>query len=134
MANDAARLWKLNHRLVTVVLQSATAELAGLGLETKEFFVLDEVPTSPYPAQLADELVIPRASVTAYVRSLVSQGLLVRDFDEADLRRHRLALTAEGERVLARAREVIAAGFEERLGRLSSADRAELERIVEAML
>lgn len=134
MANDAARLWKLNHRLVTLVLQSATAELAELGLETKEFFVLDEVPTSPYPAQLADELVIPRASVTAYVRSLVSQGLLVRDFDEADLRRHRLALTAEGERVLARAREVIAAGFEERLGRLSRADRSELERIVEAML
>lgn len=131
---DAARLWKLNHRLVTLALQAATGELAALGLETKEFFVLDEVPSSPYPAALADELVIPRASVTSYVRSLVAKGLLARDFDETDLRRHRLALTEEGRRVLALARDVIAAGFEARLDRIGDRDRRELARIVETML
>lgn len=47
MSVDAAQLWSLNHRLLTVVLEECVADLAELGLETKEFFVLAEVATSP---------------------------------------------------------------------------------------
>src|SRR4051812_18635916 len=96
MAVDAARLWTPNHRLLTVVLDSCTAELAELGLETKEFFVLAEVAASPYPAELAAKLVISKASMTGYVRNLVAKGFLRREIDDADLRRQRLILTAQG--------------------------------------
>ncbi|MEV1079294.1 hypothetical protein AB0I98_13730 [Streptomyces sp. NPDC050211] len=45
-------------------VDACSAELAELGLETKEFFVLAEVAASPYPAELAVALMIPKASVT----------------------------------------------------------------------
>jgi DNA-binding MarR family transcriptional regulator len=134
VGDDGAQLWSLNHRLVTVVLGACVAELDELGLETKEFFVLDEVGASPYPAQLADRLMIPRASVTAYVRSLVAKGLMERAIDEADLRRHRLALTEAGEEALRRARAALAAAFDERLARVPVSDRAELRRILRLLV
>ncbi|MET0404376.1 MAG: hypothetical protein ABW123_18335 [Cystobacter sp.] len=40
---------------------------AALELDTKEFFVLDEVDSSRYPAQLAEKLMLPKASITMYV-------------------------------------------------------------------
>jgi DNA-binding MarR family transcriptional regulator len=131
---DAARLWTLNHRLLTVVLDSCTAELAELGLETKEFFVLAEVAASPYPAELAAKLVISKASMTGYVRNLVAKGFLRREIDDADLRRQRLILTAEGVTARDRALEALAAGFDRRLARITPADRSELQRILLALL
>jgi DNA-binding MarR family transcriptional regulator len=131
---DAAQLWSLNHRLLTVVLEECVADLAELGLETKEFFVLAEVATSPYPAQLAATLVIPKASVTAYVRTLVGLGYLRREIDDADLRRHRLVLTAEGEAARDRALAALAREFDRRLARIPPQDRAELARILLALL
>jgi DNA-binding MarR family transcriptional regulator len=134
LTDDAAHLWSLNHRLVTVVLQACTPELDELGLETKEFFVLDEVCSSPYPAELAARLMLPRASVTSYVRNLVAKDLLRREIDESDLRRHRLELTSLGEEALARARGALARGFEERLARVTPADLADLRRILGDLL
>ncbi len=131
---DGAQLWSLNHRLVTVVLGECVAELDDLGLETKEFFVLDEVGASPYPAELATRLMIPRASVTSYVRNLVAKGHLRREIDESDLRRHRLVVTDEGDAALRRARAALAAAFERRLSRVGADDRAELHRILVALL
>src|ERR1044072_5704710 len=93
---DAAQLWTLNHRLLTVVLDACSADLAELGLESKEFFVLAEVAAAPEPAELAAKLVIPKASVTVYVRNLVAKGFVRREIDDADLRRHRLPLTPQG--------------------------------------
>jgi DNA-binding MarR family transcriptional regulator len=131
---DAARLWTLNHRLLTVVLDSCTAELAELGLETKEFFVLAEVAASPYPAELAAKLVISKASMTGYVRNLVAKGFLRREIDDADLRRQRLILTPEGVTARDQALKALAAGFELRLARITPADRSELQRILLALL
>jgi DNA-binding MarR family transcriptional regulator len=134
MVVDAARLWTLNHRLLTVVLDACTAELAELGLETKEFFVLAEVAASPYPAELAAKLVISKASMTGYVRNLVAKGFLRREIDEADLRRQRLILTPEGVTARDRALVTLATGFDRRLARITPADRSELERILLTLL
>jgi DNA-binding MarR family transcriptional regulator len=131
---DAAQLWTLNHRLLTVVLDACGAELAELGLETKEFFVLAEVTASPYPADLAATLVIPKASVTAYVRNLVAKGFMRREIDDADLRRHRLVLTAQGEAARDRALAALATEFDRRLARIAPRDRTELQRILLALL
>jgi DNA-binding MarR family transcriptional regulator len=131
---DAAQLWTLNHRLLTVVLDACSAELADLGLETKEFFVLAEVAASPYPAELATALVIPKASVTVYVRNLVAKGLMRREIDDADLRRHRLVLTSDGAAARDRALAALAKEFDRRLALIAPRDRTELQRILLALL
>ncbi|MGW3350917.1 MarR family winged helix-turn-helix transcriptional regulator [Nonomuraea rubra] len=134
MPVDAAQLWTLNHRLLTVVMDACSADLAELGLETKEFFVLAEVAASPYPAELAATLMIPKASVTVYVRNLVAKGLMRREIDDEDLRRHRLILTPEGERARDRALAALAAEFDRRLARIAPRDRTELRRILLELL
>ncbi|MEJ2885328.1 MarR family winged helix-turn-helix transcriptional regulator [Actinomycetospora aeridis] len=134
MPVDAAQLWTLNHRLLTAVLDACSSEMAELGLETKEFFVLAEVGASPYPAELAATLVIPKASVTAYVRSLVAKGFLRREIDDEDLRRHRLVLTAAGETARDRALAALADAFGRRLERITPRDRSELARILGDLL
>ncbi|KID29880.1 MarR family winged helix-turn-helix transcriptional regulator [Prauserella rugosa] len=130
MRDDAAQLWSLNQRLLTVVLDACRDELADLGIDTKEFFVLAEVATSPYPAELAATLMMPKASVTVYVRNLVAKGLLRREIDDADLRRHRLVLTDEGAAARERAVTALAAEFDRRLARITARDRGELRRIL----
>ncbi|HEX7303615.1 MarR family winged helix-turn-helix transcriptional regulator [Lentzea sp.] len=134
MPVDAAELWTLNHRLLTVVLDACTAELTALGLDPKEFFVLAEAPRSPYPAELAATLVIPKATMTVYVRNLVAKGFLRREIDDADLRRHRLVLTAQGEAARTRALAALAAEFDRRLAKLAARDRTELQRILLELL
>ncbi|MFB6785630.1 MarR family winged helix-turn-helix transcriptional regulator [Streptomyces olivaceus] len=134
MPVDGARLWKLNQRLLGVVMDACTAELTALGLETKEFFVLAEVENSPYPAQIASALLLPRASVTVYVRNLVAKGLVEREIDEADLRRHRLVLSDAGVTARDRALATLAAEYDRRLARITEQDRVDLQRILGQML
>lgn len=134
MAVDGAQLWTLNQRLLSVVMDACGAELAELGLETKEFFVLAEVAASPHPAELAGALMIPKASVTVYVRNLVAKGFMRREIDDGDLRRHRLILTTEGEAARDRALAALAAEFDRRLARVTPQDRTELRRILLEML
>ncbi|MBK1787539.1 MarR family winged helix-turn-helix transcriptional regulator [Prauserella cavernicola] len=133
-SDDAAQLWKLNQRLLTVVMNSCADTFDELGLETKEFFVLDEVDTCQYPAALAAKLMIPKASVTMYLRSLVAKGLVRREIDDQDLRRHRLATTDRGREVRQRALDALAAEFAIIMGRLDQRDRDELRRLLHALL
>lgn len=132
--DDAAQLWKLNHRLLTVVMNSCTDQLEALGLETKEFFVLDEIDTCRYPAELAAKLMLPKASVSMYLRSLVDKGLVQREIDPGDLRRHRLATTAQGRKVLTQALDALASAFSVMLDRLERDDKAALRRILLRLL
>lgn len=134
MAVDGAHLWTLNQRLLSVVMDASSAELGEIGLETKEFFVLAEVAASPYPAELAAALMIPKASVTVYVRNLVAKGFMRREIDDEDLRRHRLILTDAGEAARDRALSALAAEFDRRLARITPQDRTELRRILLEML
>ncbi|MFE5211976.1 MarR family winged helix-turn-helix transcriptional regulator [Streptomyces sp. NPDC056600] len=134
MTVDGAQLWTLNQRLLSAVMDACSGELAELGLETKEFFVLAEVAASPYPAEIAAALMLPRASVTVYVRNLVAKGFMRREIDDEDLRRHRLVLTAEGEAARDRALASLAAEYDRRLARITPRDRTELQRILKEML
>lgn len=128
---DAARLWKLNHRLLTITLDACRARFDELGIEAKEFFVLAEVADSPYPAELAVALVVPKASITVYVRNLVAKGMLQREIDPQDLRKHRLALTAHGEAARDAATKALAREFDRRLSALSNDRREQLEKTLE---
>src|SRR5689334_21704023 len=126
--DDSAQLWKLNQRLLTRVMNAAEPQLAALGIETKEFFVLDEVDICRYPADLAAKLMLLKASISTYLRNLVAAGLVRREIDEGDLRRHPLATTPRGRDVLERALAELAGEFTTMISRLDAHERAEFRR------
>lgn len=130
---DAARLWSLNHRLLMSVIATVAAEVGALGLEVKELFVLSEVDEHPYPAELAAALVMPKPSMTVYVKRLEASGFLRREIDPNDLRKHRLLITPAGRKVMQRGMTLLADAFAERLGRLSAGEQAQLRGLLEKL-
>jgi DNA-binding MarR family transcriptional regulator len=131
---DAATMWRLNHRLLTVVLDDCVRGLGDLGLEAKEFFVLAELDQLHHPAELAARLVIPRPSLTVYLRNLERAGLAQREIDPDDLRRHRITLTPTGAATRERALDLLATAFRARLGRLDATEQETLERLLRKIL
>lgn len=129
-----ARVWGLNFRLSTGILDDAAAEMQALGLEVKEFFVLDGVDEQPYPAQIAQRLAMSRPTMTLHLRNLEEKGFLLREIDPTDLRRHRLGLTSKGKVVTRKARKVLSDRYAARLARLDDAEQAEFSRLLEKLV
>lgn len=130
---DAAKIWSLNYRLLMTVITSVAPDIAKLGLETKELFVLAEIEVHPHPAQLAALLSMPKPSVTVYVKRLEAAGFLRREIDVVDLRRHRLILTPAGRKVMGRGLSLLSDAFAQRLGRLNAAEQAELATLLDKL-
>lgn len=133
MKSDITRVWTLNYRLLASVMGEVAPALQALGVEVKELFLLAEVDAHPNPAALADALLIPKPSVTVYVKRLESAELLRREIDRADLRRHKLSLTPEGRRVMNRGLALLGEAFGQRLGRLTATQQAELKTLLEKL-
>lgn len=131
---DPAKLWSLQYRLLMSVILAVTPDVAALGLEIKELFVLAEIDEHPYPAELASTLCMPKPTVTVHVKRLESAGLLRREIDPDDLRRHRLLVTPAGRKVLTQGLERLSHAFGARLGRLTAAQQAELRALLEKMV
>ena len=130
---DPAKLWSLNYRLLMSVISSVAPNIAALGLETKELFVLAEIDEHPYPAELAATLCMPKPTVTVNLKRLEAAGLLRREIDTADLRRHRLVLTPDGRKTMSRGLARLSDAFGARLGRLSAAQQASLRTLLEKL-
>jgi DNA-binding MarR family transcriptional regulator len=130
---DPAKVWSLNYRLLMSVIATVAPKIAPLGLETKELFLLGEVEAHPYPAELAAILVMPKPTVTVYVKRLEAAGFLRREIDAADLRRHRLVVTPAGRKALSRGIALLSDGFGARLERLNAAERTALQRLLEKL-
>jgi DNA-binding MarR family transcriptional regulator len=130
---DVGKIWSLNYRLLMSVIIGVAPDITELGLETKELFVLAEVDVHPHPAELAGVLSMPRPTVTMYVKRLEASGFLRREIDGADLRRHRLILTPEGRKTMARGLALLSKAFGARLARLSSAQQSELATLLEKL-
>jgi DNA-binding MarR family transcriptional regulator len=130
---DVAKVWGLDYRLVMSVIVDVSAAVAELGLEIKELFLLAEVDEFAHPAALADRLCMPKPTVTVYVKRLEAAGMLKREIDAADLRRHRLTVTASGRKAMNRGVALLEKAFEVRFGRLTGAEQAELKRLLEKM-
>jgi len=131
---DAGKIWSLNYRLLMSVITNVAPQITELGLETKELFVLAEVDAHPHPAELAGVLSMPKPTVTIYVKRLEAAGFLRREIDGADLRRHRLILTPEGRKTMARGLALLAKAFGARLARLGSAQQSELATLLEKLI
>ena len=130
---DVGKIWSLNYRLVMSVVTSIAPDIAELGLETKELFLLAEVDAHPHPAELAGVLSMPKPTVTVYVKRLEASSFLRREIDGADLRRHRLVLTPEGRKTMARGLALLSKAFGARLARLNSAQQSELATLLEKL-
>jgi DNA-binding MarR family transcriptional regulator len=130
---DPSKLWSLNYRLLMTVISGVAAGIAALGLETKELFLLAEVEEHPYPAELAATLCMPKPTVTTNLKRLEAAGLLRREIDPTDLRRHRLLLTPDGRKTMSRGLALLSDAYGERLGRLSAAQQAALRTLLEKL-
>jgi DNA-binding MarR family transcriptional regulator len=130
---DAVQLWSLNYRLLMSVITGVTPDIAALGIETKELFVLAEIDEHPHPAELAQRLCMPKPSVTVYLKHLEAAGFVRREIDPEDLRRHRLLVTPAGRRIMTRGLTLLSEAFGARLVRLSAAEQAELGALLEKM-
>jgi DNA-binding MarR family transcriptional regulator len=130
---DVTKVWALNYRLVSSVIVDVAPALHELGLEVKELFLLAELDASPHPAALAEALLIPKPTVTVYVKRLESAGFVRREIDSSDLRRHRLTMTPEGRKTMARGLALLADAFGRRLGRLTAAQQAEFKLLLEKL-
>jgi DNA-binding MarR family transcriptional regulator len=130
---DVGKIWSLNYRLLMSVITSVAPDITDLGLETKELFVLAEVDVHPHPAELAGVLSMPKPTVTMYVKRLEAAGFLRREIDAADLRRHRLILTPEGRKTMARGLALLSKAFGARLARLNPVQQSELATLLEKL-
>jgi DNA-binding MarR family transcriptional regulator len=130
---DPTKLWSLNYRLVNSVILSVVSDIAALGLEIKELFVLAEVDAHPYPAELATTLCMPKPTITANLKRLEAAGMVRREIDAADLRRHRLQVTPDGRKSLAKGLALLIDAFGARLAKLNAGELVELRRLLEKM-
>lgn len=130
---DITKVWALNYRLVTSVIGEVAPALHKLGIEVKELFLLGELDAHPHPAALAEALLIPKPSVTVYVKRLEAAELVKREIDSADLRRHKLSLTPEGRKVMTGGLALLAEAFGQRLARLTATQQTELKSLLEKL-
>jgi DNA-binding MarR family transcriptional regulator len=130
---DAARTWSLSYRLLGAVISGVAPAVSALGLEIKELFVLAEIDEHPHPAALAEALSMPKPSISVYLKHLEAAGHVRRAIDADDLRRHRLMVTAAGRKVLRRGLSAVSDAFRARLDRLTPAEQAELQRLLQKM-
>jgi DNA-binding MarR family transcriptional regulator len=130
---DAAKMWSLNYRLLTSVITSVAPDIAKLGLETKELFVLAEIDEHPHPAELSVVLCMPKPTVTVNVKRLEAAGFVRREIDAADLRRHRLMMTAAGRKAMTRGLALLSAAYGERLRRLTAGQQGDLRALLEKL-
>jgi DNA-binding MarR family transcriptional regulator len=68
-----------------------------------------------------------------YVKRLEAAGFLRREIDAVDLRRHRLILTPQGRKTMARGLTLLSNAFGSRLARLNSAQQSELAALLEKL-
>jgi DNA-binding MarR family transcriptional regulator len=130
---DPAKIWSLNYRLLTAVITQVSAEIASLGLEAKELFLLAELEDHPYPAELSACLSMPKPTVSVYVKRLEAAGFVRREIDAEDLRRHKLLLTPAGRKVMTQGIARLSEAFGERLARLSAREQLELKELLEKL-
>jgi DNA-binding MarR family transcriptional regulator len=130
---DITKVWALNYRLVTSVIGEVAPTLRNLGVEVKELFLLAELDAHPHPAALAEALLIPKPSVTVYVKRLEAAEFVKREIDSADLRRHKLSLTPEGRKVMTSGVALLTEAFGQRLARLTATQQAELKSLLEKL-
>ena len=124
----------LIYTLSVAVLTEAANEMERVGIEAKEFFVLDGVEEEPFPAGLAKRLTMSKPTLALHLRNLEKKALICRAFDLHDHRHHRLDLTTEGRETVAKAGDILSARYGARLEKLEDHERREFGRLLQKLL
>jgi DNA-binding MarR family transcriptional regulator len=121
--------------LVRVVIERETPLLAERGLDMWDYVVLLRLVdgAAPTQAQLAAAVRRDKTRLIPILDRLEGRGLLDRTPDPADRRNRIVALTAEGQAVLADCRAAVAAMEDELLAGLDPDDAVTLRRLLEAV-
>ena len=122
-------IWKFFHG----IMEEAAPEMTELGLYPRVLFLLAKVGEYPYPAQLAEALLVPAPTVSFIVRHFEKQGVLSRQTDTADLRRCRLTLTDKGQTLLGRGQEIVNRYAGQRMLRLNKEQLAEFAALLKIL-
>jgi DNA-binding MarR family transcriptional regulator len=103
-------------------------KVAALDLDPAQTGVLHLIARSPGRSQqaLADQLGVAASRVVALVDGLEERGLLARRRSATDRRNYELHLTPDGERLLARLREVAKTHEQDVTAALTADERAQL--------
>lgn len=109
-------------------------DVAELGIEVKELFLLAEVDEFPHPAALAERFSMPKPTVTVYLKHLEASGLVRREIDAGDLRRHRLLVTPKGRKVIAAGMAVLTKAYGARLESLTATEQTQLASMLARMM
>jgi DNA-binding MarR family transcriptional regulator len=129
------------------LVSSAIFLLKRLGMRAKErsLVAYDEAGLHPYhhailavldeglretQGAIADALGYDKGQLVGLLDELEDHGLIVRQRDEADRRRHVVEMTAAGRKALGRARRLSARLEDEFLSALDEKDKAQLHRLL----
>jgi DNA-binding MarR family transcriptional regulator len=120
----------------------------GLGFKAKAITALDDAGFETYDygvlamlaegarvtqAHIADALALDPSRLVALLDSLEDRGLIMRQRDPEDRRRHVVTITTKGERELAQLREIVGELEEAFLSPLDADDRAKLHELLERL-
>jgi MarR family transcriptional regulator, lower aerobic nicotinate degradation pathway regulator len=110
----------------------ALAKLEEEGFELYHYSVLAILDERAQQAQatIADALALDPSRLVALLDSLEERGLIARQRDPQDRRRHMVSITGRGKRQLARLREVIKQLEDEFLAPLDARDRKDLHDLL----
>ncbi len=108
------------------------ARLAEAGFEVYDYSVLAILAEGARETQatIADALTLDPSRLVALLDSLESRGLVVRQRDPHDRRRHVVTITSPGKRQLARLREMVRELEDEFLAPLDPGDRKTLHELL----
>src|SRR4051794_18633620 len=110
----------------------AMEEFEEIGFSPYHYGVLTVLEESPRQtqAEIADALHVDRSQLVGLLDTLEERGLIERQRDPADRRRHMVSLTAEGRRQLGRIRSIVKRLEEELLAPLDGEGRTALHAIL----
>lgn len=113
------------HQILTARLERELAA-EGLSLRTHQVLACVAEHAGGSQQQVSDSIEVDRSEMVRIIDRLEKVGMVVRERDQSDRRRHRLELTPAGRRALQRSEKVIEAVTEDALSRLSNAERGML--------
>src|SRR6266849_7426148 len=131
-ADIPLRLWGVLARAFDAVERHSRASIAGFGLGTTEFGVLEvlyhkgELPV----CEVQRRILVESSSTTYVVDKLVDRGLVRRRPSDTDRRVILLDLTARGRRLMKRIFPTHAAHMRRALGALSAREQAQAARLL----
>ena len=106
--------------------------LATRGLTMRSVFTLTQLADGPVNQQaLIDLLGVDPSALVAVLNELEGLGLLARQRDAADRRRHIVTITPEGTKTLAEVDAILGGADDDLFAALTPNERTQLERLLE---